>query len=299
MAIQFNLNALSAFSNVNFGDDDAIANLGGENGNIVKKNTYYGRVGKIFRLDAAKAANNAVRTELLKALGQAFNLQGVSEQDGKTTFTGAFMDRLSELLGPAFKRGDFGIDANGEVKSGKPLTQRRIAAICREALAKAETPYDGKVCKAKIDSFAASINGKMTQFTSFVAAKEYLATIRKTIAFLESDLDGFSEACKDSSLEEIKDFVFTRTRMTIFPDDIEKALDKEGAGDNGIGRIERIKNYIKERLQTAVKTSVDLCLGADDAKKSMEIVDATYRSYYRVESMLLALQEFTQPQLDR
>jgi len=32
MAIQFNLNALSRFSNVNFGDNDAIANLDGGNG---------------------------------------------------------------------------------------------------------------------------------------------------------------------------------------------------------------------------------------------------------------------------
>ena len=32
MAIQFNLNALSRFSNVNFGDNDAIANLDGDNG---------------------------------------------------------------------------------------------------------------------------------------------------------------------------------------------------------------------------------------------------------------------------
>ena len=31
-AIQFNLNALSGFSNVNFGDNDAIANLGNGNG---------------------------------------------------------------------------------------------------------------------------------------------------------------------------------------------------------------------------------------------------------------------------
>ena len=32
MAIQFNLNAPSRFSNVNFGDNDAIANLDGGNG---------------------------------------------------------------------------------------------------------------------------------------------------------------------------------------------------------------------------------------------------------------------------
>lgn len=298
MALQFNLNALSAFSSVNFGDDDAIANLGGENGNVVKKNTYYGRIGKIFRLDAAKSANNAVRTELLKALGRAFDLQGVSEKGGRTTFSREFMDRLEEILGPAFKCADFEFDANGAVASGKPLTQRRIKAICNAAFAKAETPYDGKVYKAKIDSFAASINGKTTQFTDFVAAKEYLASIRKTIAFLESDLDGFSEACKDSGLEEIKDFVFARTRMTIFPEDVEKALEKEGAGDGG-QRLDRIKRYIRERLETMVKKSVDLCLEAKGLEDCMKIMDVIYRSYYKVEDALLALQEFTQPQLDR
>ena len=36
MAIQFNPNALNKFSGVNFGDDNAIANLGGEN-NLVQK----------------------------------------------------------------------------------------------------------------------------------------------------------------------------------------------------------------------------------------------------------------------
>ena len=43
------------------------------------------------------------------------------------------MNRLEECLGAAFKREDFGIDANGVVKSGKPLTQRRIRAVCNAA----------------------------------------------------------------------------------------------------------------------------------------------------------------------
>lgn len=298
MAIQFNPNALSMFSNANFGNDNAIANLGGKN-NLVQKDELGSFLWKPFRSDDTGKRNNAVRTELLKALGRAFDLEGVGEHDGKTTFTGAFMDRLEEILGPAFKRADFEFDANGAVASGKPLTQRRIKAICNAAFAKAETPYDRKVYKAKVDSILDSFIGKKMHFTSEVAIREYIGTMRKTIAFLESDLDGFSEACKDSSLEEIKDFVFTRTRMTIFPEDIEKALEKEGAGDNGIERIERIKNYIKDRLQTAVKKSVDLCLAADDAKKSMEIVDATYRSYYRVEAMLLALEGFAQSGIGR
>ena len=75
-----------------------------------------------FRSSTAEKQNNAVRTELLKALGKAFGLKdGVAVNNGKTTFTDQFMNRLEEILGPAFKRGDFGIK-NGVVDSGKPLT---------------------------------------------------------------------------------------------------------------------------------------------------------------------------------
>ncbi len=132
MSIQFNPNALSAFSNVNFGRDDAIANLGDGNGLVHNGDRGFGIFAKI-RFSSTKANNNAVRTELLRALGQAFNLQGVGEQGGRTTFSQEFMNKLEEILGPDFKRGDFGIDANGEVKSGKPLTQRRIQAVYNAA----------------------------------------------------------------------------------------------------------------------------------------------------------------------
>ena len=123
----------SAFSNVDFGRTDAIANLGENNRLVQKGNRGLGVFAKI-RSDATKANNNAVRTELLKALGQAFNLNGIGERGGRTTFSREFMNRLEEILGPAFKRGDFGIDADGAVASGKPLTQRRIQAVCNAAM---------------------------------------------------------------------------------------------------------------------------------------------------------------------
>ena len=53
---------------------------------------------KPFRAPSTKERNNAVRTELLKALGRAFDLSGFSEVNG--TFTDEFMDRLEKLLGP-------------------------------------------------------------------------------------------------------------------------------------------------------------------------------------------------------
>jgi hypothetical protein len=129
MAIQFNLNALSRFSNVNFGDNDAIANLDGGNGLVQNEKLGFILTRK-FRSAVAERQNNAVRTELLKSLGRAFGLTGFNEENG--TFTDQFMDRLEEILGPAFKRGDFGIK-NGVVDSGKPLTQRRIQAVCNAA----------------------------------------------------------------------------------------------------------------------------------------------------------------------
>ena len=129
MAIRFNADALSRFANVDFGRDDAIANLGRRNG-LVQNGTRGLGVFAKFRSDETKDNNNAVRTELLKALGRAFYLDGVHEDDGKTTFSADFMDRLETLLGPeTFKRADFGINADGEVKSGRPLTQRRIQAV--------------------------------------------------------------------------------------------------------------------------------------------------------------------------
>ena len=151
MAIQFDPNALRIFSCVDFGDDDAIANLGGED-NLVQKDKLGSFLWKPFRSKETEKRNNAVRTELLKALGQAFNLDGVTEQGGKTTFSDEFMDRLSDLLGPAFKRDDFGIK-DGAVASGKPLTQRRITSIFKAAASvNAETSYDPKTSLAKAES---------------------------------------------------------------------------------------------------------------------------------------------------
>ena len=148
--MSFKIAELSAFSKAKLGtDDDAIANVTGS-GRIVQKNTYYGWVGKIFRMTGAKNANNAVRTELLRALGRAFEInEGIgSNREGKTTFSPRFMDRLSELLGPAFMREDFGIRPDGTVDSGKPLTKRRITAILDRAKLVGKSDYKGYDCDA-------------------------------------------------------------------------------------------------------------------------------------------------------
>ena len=148
--MDFNVNALNAFRNVNLGGGSAIANLS-EGGKVEQKGSYHGALGAIFRSATTKAANNAVRTELLRSLGNAFGLSGMSEAGGKVVFSKDFMDRLSDLLGPAFKREDFGVGADGTVSSGKPLTQRRISAIVKQAKIVGQTGYDYDVFRAKLD----------------------------------------------------------------------------------------------------------------------------------------------------
>ena len=113
-----------------------------------------------------------MRTELLKVLGQAFNIEGVTEQDGKTRFSDQFMRRLEEILEPdAFKRGDFGIK-DGAVDSGKPLTQRRITAIIKAAYTKSESGYDANTYSVKVDAIADAFKGKNPDALPAITAPE-------------------------------------------------------------------------------------------------------------------------------
>ena len=183
--MSFDITALNAFRNVNLGGDKAIANLG-EGEKVVKKNNYYGPLGKIFRGGATKAANNAVRTELLRSLGNAFGLSGMSETGGKTVFSGAFMDKLERLLGPAFKRDDFGVGADGTVKSGKPLTQRRITAIVKQAKIVSQGAFDYDVYTTKL-AHANEVVAKLPGDNEKL--KERLELAGKLIDFIHEDLD--------------------------------------------------------------------------------------------------------------
>ena len=129
----FDASRISTFSGAQFASANSIAKLDTD-GDIKSGGTYHGAMSAIFRTSAAKESNNAVRTELLKSLGQAFGLSGMSEADGKVSFSKDFMDQLESILGKdVFKRDDFKIGADGTVTSGRPLTSRRISAIVTKA----------------------------------------------------------------------------------------------------------------------------------------------------------------------
>ena len=131
MAIELNSAALNIYRNAAFADGKTILNNDGDG--IKANGVYSGALSALTRSSEEKTANNAARTELLKALGRAFNVKGMTEEGGKVTFSKDFMVRLEKILGADFKRGDFGINADGEVTSGKPLTMRRVQAIVKKA----------------------------------------------------------------------------------------------------------------------------------------------------------------------
>ena len=297
MAIQFNPNALSIFANVNFGQTDAIANLNGGKDGLVQKGTRGLGLLAWARSGKTQDRNNAVRTEFLKALGQAFNIKGVSEDDGgKTTFSDGFMDRLEKLLGPEiFKRADFGINADGEVKSGRPLTQRRIRAIVNAARVKGNADsYDGKTYLAKLDHITDWIKGKGGKDpASTRAVLDYFdGKVRKTIDFLDNVLNGL-----DTSKMGVGDFsryIEQQTGLAVDVKQLVSNLEEENDIENPANdrssiidvddlfeipqnQSQPIKTEVRKLLESLVKQSVDRCLeaiDADDDQKFGAVVDA-------------------------
>ena len=70
---------------------------------------------------------------------------------------------FDKILGADFKRGDFGINANGEVTSGKPLTMRRVQAIVKKADLVGNGSFSLSVYEQKLDVIKAALGfGKLS-----------------------------------------------------------------------------------------------------------------------------------------
>ena len=121
-----NLEALNAFRGATNWEADAIANI--NDGAVEQNGIYTGKLSAIRRSPLDCDRNNAMRTALLNALGDAFSCSGLLN-DNKDRFSAAFMSKLERLIGSDFNRSDFGVNKQGYVKSGRPLTARRITAI--------------------------------------------------------------------------------------------------------------------------------------------------------------------------
>ena len=134
-----NLTALNMFSTAKDWTADSIVNLDGKDA-IKKVGDYGGALSALSRSSIEKVANNEMRTELLRSLANAFNMQVLTDNDGKARFTREFLRTLERKIGAEFKRDDFKLDADGYVCSGRPLTARRIKAIISKVTLAALNP---------------------------------------------------------------------------------------------------------------------------------------------------------------
>ena len=285
MAINFNPAALDAFRNAQLTGENAIANLQHSSegtGGIRQAGSYKGAFAAMFRTGTERAENNAVRTELLRSLGQAFGLEGMSEKDGKVTFSKKFMDKLEQILGKEFKRDDFGINADGTVSSGKPLTQRRITAILDRAKIAGKTEFDLGLYEKKLADIKAKI-AQMPDGTKKDDVRDHFADVEKVIAFLKTEIDSFitMNPTYDYYANDLKDFKEIEEKG-IKPWDMKNAItgEKINLGETEVGPIidylqknspgqlfhlelnatrpELVTSYIRHEMESFVKLSIDI-----------------------------------------
>ena len=280
MPVNFNENALNIFRNAHFANENAVANLDGKDG-LKTNGTYRGPLGKLFRLGASKDANNAVRTELLKALGTAFGLEGMSDVNGKVTFTKDFMDKLESLLGAAFKRDDFGVGPNGgAVISGKPLTARRITAIMQQAKIVGKTEFSIPVYEEKLaaiqDKLKAMPQDRLTEraISHFNGVKKVLEFLKTEAATLVKQNETYAYYVELNEEEEAIDKGLSKWDMHDASKGKDVPLENDSIGpvirylQSRVGQLlhlelnankpELVNAYVKHEMESFAKLSIDL-----------------------------------------
>jgi len=182
--VNFNNNALSFFSAIKYDSPDAMVQKDGtgtKNSGIWNKHD----INRWNRSSDDKKANNEIRTELLKSLGRAFGISdGIgTDNEGRTTFSKEFMNKLERILGPEFKRGDFFgmFSSSGAVNSGKPLTQRRISAILAKAAVVGKTDFN-------IDVYTTKAEAMLAKAKTGTQRHEALTLVKTTLDFLKKEL---------------------------------------------------------------------------------------------------------------
>lgn len=299
--MSFNITALDAFRNAHLDGEKAIANLG-QGGKVEQHGSYKGGFIGRFRGKDTKAANNAVRTELLRSLGTAFGLEGIGRNEkGVTTFSKDFMDRLTKLLGPAFKRDDFDVGADGMVKSGKPLTKRRISAIVKQATLAGRGEFDAKVYRTKLGAVNDALAKMPANAKHADSVKSYFAYAGKCLDFLENEFEGllqenpeWSEArAKADPNYDVPRFCFVKpgkyegepcenrnafvnyiayesTIKPVLHYELYHNLPKELHTPEDVTTL---KNYVRNTIRMYIQTATDLFLDAQKAGKLSELME--------------------------
>lgn len=293
MALELNSAALNVYRNAAFEDVKTIIN---NDGNGIKANgVYTGALSALSRSSEEKAANNAARCELLKSLGRAFNIKGMTEENGKVTFSKEFMARLEKILGADFKRGDFGINAKGEVASGKPLTMRRVQAIVKKADLVGNGSFSLSVYEEKLSLIKQTLGYSKFSAEEFKAAAKNNPQVRafliasNIVDFLKFEADKtielnpeyeFAMECGeeykgakwqyfDRTANESKPVTDMNDYDCYLQSRIGVVMHFENAGFNRTNpeTISKLKNYITGMAQLYLKRVVDNYFDAKDEGK--------------------------------
>ena len=244
MSMEINTTHLAMFRDVKLGSENAIANVGTDGKSVVQNKELGSLFSRLFRSKTEESLNNAARTALLKSLGQAFGLSGMTESGGTTKFSADFMKKLEGILGrDVLKTGDFKISSDGTVSSGKPLTKRRIDAIINKAVLVSPGAYNYADYKAKLDYVRTRLDAMPATMdkSDVEGAKKKFNLAEKMMDFGKDEIPGLVVA---NDPDDIFDYDPTIDAPLMFK------MRTEGGGTRNaaLNSFSAINSYVGERI---------------------------------------------------
>ena len=244
MSMEINTTHLAMFRDVKLGSENAIANVGTDGKSVVQNKKLGSLISRLFRSKTEESLNNAARTALLKSLGQAFGLSGMTESGGTTKFSADFMKKLEGILGrDVLKTGDFKISSDGTVSSGKPLTKRRIDAIINKAVLVSPGAYNYADYKAKLDYVRTRLDAMPATMdkSDVEGAKKKFNLAEKMMDFVKDEIPGLVVA---NDPDDIFDYDPTIDAPLMFK------MRTEGGGTRNaaLNSFSAINSYVGERI---------------------------------------------------
>ena len=244
MSMEINTTHLAMFRDVKLGSENAIANVGTDGTSVVQNKELGSLFSRLFRSKTEESLNNAARTALLKSLGQAFGLSGMTESGGTTKFSADFMKKLEGILGrDVLKTGDFKISSDGTVSSGKPLTKRRIDAIINKAVLVSPGAYNYADYKAKLDYVRTRLDAMPATMdkSDVEGAKKKFNLAEKMMDFVKDEIPGLVVA---NDPDDIFDYDPTIDAPLMFK------MRTEGGGTRtaALNSFSAINSYVGERI---------------------------------------------------
>ena len=219
MSMEINTTHLAMFRDVKLGGENAIANVGTDGKSVVQNKELGSPISRLFRSKTEKSLNNAARTALLKSLGQAFGLSGMTESGGTTKFSADFMKKLEGILG------------------------RRIDAIINKAVLVSPGAYNYADYKAKLDYVRTRLDAMPATMDKgdVEGAKQKFNLAEKMMNFVKDEIPGL---IVNNDPDDIFDYDPTIDAPLMFK------MRTEGGGTRNaaLNSFSAINSYVGERI---------------------------------------------------